>query len=350
MDYSNLEIEKLKSWFERFAEKECKGVSPFYDFLSKKIANEKEILSLASFCRQGQPMPNLLFAAVHFLLLKNPKTELAKYYPSIYNNSLVDLPFEIFQRFCIGNSKEIKRILQTKIVQTNVINRSAYLMPIIFSLFEEGEAINIIDIGTSAGLTLNFDLYEYNYGEHGSFGKSRVKIESEIKEGNLPKFNLNILVKNKIGIDQNPIDLKKEEEALWLKALIWADRKKRFKRIENAIEVARTEDNKLIKAKTIEDFKEIILAQEKQIPLVVYQTHVLYQFTKEKRIEFWEMLDDVGKERDFFYVSAESSLVLEHDYGFTNPIVELTTYMRGTKSKKLVAQTNGHANWIKFNN
>lgn len=36
-NYQNLGVEKLSQWFERCAEKECKGVSAFYYQLSKQM-------------------------------------------------------------------------------------------------------------------------------------------------------------------------------------------------------------------------------------------------------------------------------------------------------------------------
>ncbi len=348
MNYQNLPLAKRQAWFIRFAEKECLNVSPFYYELSTKIAADDHLLEIAVFCRQGQPMPNLLLGAVHFLLLSNPTVELATYYPSINRATQSKLPFGLFKAYCLANMEAIKTILATKIVQTNALNRAAYLMPVIFSLFEENTTINLMDIGTSAGLTLNFDLYEYDYGAKGKFGNSSVKINSEVRKGELPKFAKNITIQNKIGIDQNPLDIKDPQNALWLKALIWPDREQRFTRIEQAIEVAQTSNIQLIKAMEISDFKRIIQAQSQDVPFVVYHTHVLYQFTEEAKTEFWQMLDKIGQERNFYYLAAEGASVLRNDYGLSGVLVELTEYKNGIKTTKLMARTNGHANWVEF--
>ncbi len=364
MNYQYLTKEKRQNWFIRFAEKECLHVSPFYYALSNKIAADETLLNLAAFCRQGQPMPNLFLGAVHFLLLKHPTTELSNYYPSINVYPKSELPFHLFKRFCMANAASIKNILATKIVQTNALNRSAYLMPIIFSLFEDNSTINLIDIGTSAGLTLNFDLYEYDYGAKGKFGNSPVKINSEIRAGKLPNFSAGkrtsssgsskhferkpITIQNKIGIDQNPLDIKVPENALWLKALIWPDRQQRFQRMEQAIKLAQASTVELIKAVEVSDFKRIIQNQEATIPLVIYHTHVLYQFTEAAKTEFWAMLDEIGQERDFYYLAAESASVLRYDYGRAGVLVELTAYQDGEKSSQLVALTNGHTDWVEW--
>ena len=49
----------------------------------------------------------------------------------------------------------------------------------------------------------------------------------------------------------------------------------------------------------------------------------LYQFTEVAKTEFWAMLDDIGQERDFYYLAAEAASVLRNDYGVTGVLVEL---------------------------
>lgn len=349
MDYQGVGIEVLKNIFKRFAERECKEVSPFYYDLATKIAEDDELIVIASYCKKRQPVPNLFLASVHYLLLKNPLVELAKYYPSITKEYQQKLPFKLFKDFCLKYKKEIIALEQSKIVQTNALNRSAYLMPILSHLFSD-KPINIIDIGTSAGLTLNMDKYEYHYNGHHLFGKSPLKIKSKIKEGFLPKFAKPVKILRKIGIDQNPLDLKISANSNWLKALIWADRTERIERIEQAILIARQEDIDFRKASSITEFETIIQEQEESIPLVIYHTHVLYQFTQPEREKFWDLIDKIGSKRDLTYLATEGNKVFKTDYGIQGTIVELTEYKSGVKNSRIVAETNGHANWIKWKN
>ena len=350
MNDKSIDKQKVKIVFENFAKNECLNVSPLYYELSYKLANDNELLEIASHTAPRQPIPNLFFGAVHYLLLRNPTVKLAAYYPSISEGLVEELPFGLFKEFCLSNSAEIIEILKTKIVQTNALNRTAYLMPIIYSLFEDGEKVNLIDIGASAGLNLNFDMYEYNYGNDCKFGKSSVNIKSEIKGGELPKFSNNIKINKKIGVDQNPLNIKETDSSAWLKALIWPDLTERFKRIENVINLAQKTTIELIKAQRIDDFKTIILAQDINTPLVIYHTHVLYQFTQKGRTSFRAMIDSMGETRDLFYLAAEGSTILSNNYHQKGVLVELIRYKNGKKTNQLMAETNGHADWIKWIN
>src|SRR5215216_6391579 len=145
-----MDLHYLKERFLAFAETECKGNSALYYKLSIRIANDPELLNIAVSTKEGQPVPNILFAAVHYLLLKNQDEQLAKYYPSIQRNSFTEIPFDLFKAFCLDNENELKKIISTRIVQTNVISRCSYLMPIFSKIIaEENKPATIIDIGTS---------------------------------------------------------------------------------------------------------------------------------------------------------------------------------------------------------
>ncbi|MGU3469744.1 DUF2332 family protein [Paenibacillus sp. D51F] len=85
----------------RFAENECRGSSPLYECLAVHIARDKELLKLASFCGEGQPVPNLLLGAVHYLLLSGFEHNLREFY-----GSMTEAPrsfgeaFPRFKSFC----------------------------------------------------------------------------------------------------------------------------------------------------------------------------------------------------------------------------------------------------------
>ncbi len=155
-----LSIDKMSKIFQMFADRECKGRSNLYYQLSKEISGDSDLLKLAGNARKRQPIPNLFYGTIHYLLLKNQDEELAEYYPSISKNETSSIPVRLIKEFCRRRESEIEELLQNRIVQTNAINRTSYLMPIISSLFKHEDDVNLIDIGASSGLNLNYDKYD----------------------------------------------------------------------------------------------------------------------------------------------------------------------------------------------
>jgi hypothetical protein len=350
-NYSELEIEKIQERFAIFAEQECKSSSAFYYDLSLKISKDEELSRMASYASYGQPIPNIFFGAVHYLVLKDKNCLLASYYPSI-TKSLKNsaLPFEVFKDFCIHSESQIVELISSKIVQTNVINRCSYLIPILSELINKGQKnASIIDIGASAGLNLNFDLYEYWTNGQKIFGDSSVKIEFETKDSAIiPILPINYSVR-KIGIDQHLINPQNEDEKLWLNALIWPDHLERFNSMERALELRENDKIEMFQASTVPQFEEIINGQRNDETLIVYATHTLYQFSPENRQDFFNMLDRIGKKRDFHFLSVESTRYLQEKYKSSQTVIELTNYSNGQKIEKFIAETNVHGNRIRWN-
>src|SRR5262249_29272452 len=113
---------RLARWFEHFAAVECED-SPLYRRLALGLAGDPSLLALAAESKGGPP-PNLLLAAVHYLLLNGPRHALAAFYPSVSGQpSPAEDSFPYFQRFCQDHLEAIRALLVAKRVQTNEVAR-----------------------------------------------------------------------------------------------------------------------------------------------------------------------------------------------------------------------------------
>ncbi|CAM3066976.1 DUF2332 domain-containing protein [Filibacter tadaridae] len=79
---NDMNIKWVAERFENFAVLECEGSSELYKTLSLQIAKDNDLLNLCLHAKEGQPIPNLLFGAVHYLLLQGTDHELKEFYPS----------------------------------------------------------------------------------------------------------------------------------------------------------------------------------------------------------------------------------------------------------------------------
>jgi len=347
-DHTTVDLEQIANTFRVFAEEECKGNSELYYKLTNQIADDPDLVELAAHVRYGQPIPNSFLASVHFLLLSKPDEELVKYYPSISALPIHEIPYALFKSFCFENKEQIISIIQNRIVQTNVISRCSYLAPIFSILIADNpdKDVTIIDIGTSAGLTLNWDKYEYHYNNGIAIGTNNAKVNAEVRNSSLPEFHLPEKTIRKIGIDQNIIDPTNIEDARWLKALIWPDQLERFAALNAALKIDDLKTIEFIQASTVSEWEKVISAIPPKDLLIVYCTHAMYQFPMEMRDEFWKMLDRIGDGRDFYFLSAEGIKSQREKYQTQNTVVELTTYKNGAKTQSLMAEVNSHGKWF----
>ena len=333
----------LADKFRNFSENECKGSSDLYEYLSMKIADDEEMLALASRAREGQPVPNLLLGAVHYLLLKGKNHSLKEFYPSIVENpNNAEESYFHFKDFCNQYTDEILPIIKNKLVQTNEVRRCAYLFPTFNYIFELGKKpLALIEIGTSAGLQLLWDKYSYSYGTSEVYGdeNSAVRITAEIEGENSPFLKGKIPpVVSRIGIDLNIIDLTDEEDYLWLNALIWPNHTERRELFEQAAEYVKETPLTLIEGNGVELLPNLSKEISKDYAICVFHTHVANQMPLEVKAKLLEQIKSIGADREIFHIYNN---IQDRD-------LHLDYYMDGKEFANTVGETDGHGRWFSW--
>ncbi|MFD0714166.1 DUF2332 domain-containing protein [Paenibacillus sp. GCM10027626] len=339
--------------FAAFAARECKGSSPLYEHLSENIAGDHELLSLASFTQKGQPVPNLLFGAVHYLLLQGYEHELKTFYRSVTPRPREAAEaFPYFRDFCQQHRDDILPLLQQKLVQTNEVRRCAYLYPAFCYIHERAKRpLALIEIGTSAGLQLLWDQYCYFYDaddhgnnyEHGDgYGRaaSKVHIRTEIKGEHRPfLLRESPQVTTKIGVDLHVNDMHNSEDLLWLKALIWPEHTERIAVFEQAAQCLKQQNLTLIEGDGIQLLPKLSSQIAEDCVLCVFHTHVANQFPLAAKHELTAHIQSIGKQRDIFHLYNNM-----WDWGQ----LHLDYCLDGKEYQETLAETDGHGRWFRW--
>jgi hypothetical protein len=331
----------LTSRFERFAS-DCAALdSPFYERLSMLVANHSGLLDLAA-CAPREPIPNLFFGAVHYLLLDGAQHDLREYYPSIAKQPREDANLlATLACFCSRFRLELERLVKSRLVQTNEVNRCAVLAPAFAIAYEEGrrQPMTVVEIGASAGLNLLWDRYRIAYSDGSVLGDSESKIRIACDNRGVPiapGLARRPHIAGRVGVDLNPVDLHDEDARLWLRALVWPDHRERAARLEAAIELAVQSTLKLIRGDALKVIPRLLADVPRETTLCVYHSSVLYQFSHEERELFASLLADSSTDRPIWQVSAENEEGLWlHNY-------------RGGRmaSKQFLGDFDAHGRWL----
>lgn len=341
----------LGAAFEQFARVEAPDLdSPTYVELAAGVAGDDELLALAARRRQGQPAPNMLFAAVQYLLLQGVEHPLAAHYPILAGpEPPPGSAFPPFRAFCLEHRERIAELVATRRTQTQVVRRCTCLLPA-FGLVhrEAGAPLALIDVGASAGLNLNFDRYAYRYLRNGSeilrwgSGPARVDLEADLRgPGAPPEPPREIPVASRDGIDLNPIDLADPDELLWLRALIWPEHLERHAQLMDAAAELKGSPIRLHRGDAARDLPHLLERVPAEAALVVYSTIALYQVPREGRRRITEGLEVRSRERPVWRVALE---------GAHRPSLTLTRYRSGTGETELLARASPHGWWIEWRN
>ncbi|UYX55240.1 DUF2332 domain-containing protein [Bacillus thuringiensis] len=336
--------EQIVNLFRNFSVNECKGSSDLYEYLAIKISEDEEVLTLASYAQPGQPIPNLLLGAVHYLLLKGKKHTLKRYYRSLVENADTNFEhaFHQFKDFCHEYREEIISLLQTKLVQTNEVRRCAYLYPSFCYIFNKvNKPLALIEIGTSAGLQLFWDQYRYSYGMEEVYGntQSNVHLTSEIRGDNMPYLlKQSPPVVERIGLDLHVNDLNADEDYLWLRALIWPEHKERLELFDQAAALVKEKSVRLIEGDGVALLPSIVDQIREDAVICIFHTHVANQIPEGVKHTLEKQIKEIGAKRDVFHLYNN---MWDRD-------LHIDYYINGNEYCETVGETEGHGKWFSW--
>lgn len=340
------DLTQLAKRFELFAATEVEETSPLYYQLAIAVAGDPDLLALASTVRSGQPPANMLFGAVHYLLLEQSSLALARYFPDL---SAAPLPHTdaapVFRAFCLEHCNVIVDLLRTRLVQTNELRRCAYLLPALsYTAMVAQRPLALVELGASAGLNLLFDRYTFHY-DLGALRLCAGAVHSAVKIDARclldPAVELPIAlpaVSHRIGVDLSPVNLANDDSARWLRALIWPEHTDRVQRFEQARRVWLQDPPILVQADALDFLPSALGVLPETVAPVVFHTHVLNQFTPDAAAELEACFCDLSHSRIIYRIG--------NDLGGGTPkqyVLRLRIYRNGVVQETILGHTDGHA-------
>lgn len=334
----------LRNCFRGFAGI-CANASPLYAALSPQIADDPQTLALAEQAQAGQAPVNMLFGAVHYLLLGGREHALAGFYRSLGGRDDPAGAWPVFKDFCGTFRGEIVELVATRRVQTNEVGRSALLIHA-FAMAQRlfGRPLHLIEVGASAGLNLLFDRYRYEYSDGQVCGpESPVVIRTELRGSSAPLIEPDPpAVAGRVGIDVSPVDVTDPGAMRWVEALIWPDQIERVQRHRRAVELASADPPQLIAGDGLDLVPGLVADVAGAHLPCVYHSHTTYQMGREGRQAFDLVMSEAGGRHDLAYVSLEW---LGDDPG---PRLHLTSWSRGRSRTRYLAECDHHGAWLRW--
>src|SRR5437016_9412948 len=246
------QLEGLAELWHAFAERECGAYSPLYASVARSVAEDGDILRLVLEAPPHAHQPNVLLAAVHYLVLSGLDHPLSAVYAQ---RESPPNPGALFLDVCRTHRGELLELMSARRTQTNECGRSAVIaLALAAAATRVGEPIGLLDAGSSAGLNLLVDQYRLDYGAHGTLGPARSPVVIACTSRN-PSLRLPPRlpeISRRLGIDRSPIDVTDADDVRWLLACVWPDTG-RLERTAAAIEVARRHRPRVMRGDMVTD-------------------------------------------------------------------------------------------------
>jgi hypothetical protein len=343
-DLTEFTVDDMAGYFRMFVAEVSN--SPLYAALCPLLADDSTALALYTDVPGTQRRPNLLLAALHFSVLRDPSHNFAGWFKTVDGIRAPEDP-ELkteLSSFITERFDELKALVVYGSTQTNEVGRSALILPALATLgAEQKKPVAIVEIGTSAGLNLRPDAYAIHYKNADGAtttvgpGNSTVQIETDASQSatSLPYPALAALqLGRRIGVDLNPLDVTDEFQARWLCALIWPDDAARFHRLRAAVDHAAANPIPIVQGDAVETVGAHISSVPADEYPVVVTTWVLTYLTEPQRRAFAQALDAAAQTRDFAWIAMEHPA-----YAKSLPWPEQVTALWGSETLDPIAQT-----------
>jgi hypothetical protein len=335
------ELADIQRALAEFAEHEAAGESPLYAHLAAGAAADEDVAGLL--LASDVPVSSrstLFFAAAHRLVIAEPISRLADYYPSVGGTNGVDAAvWSLFREFVLQRAERMRSLLATRSTQTNEVRRAAALFPAVCEVARQARGgFGLLEAGCSAGLLLGMGRYGFRYrtpdGEQIDAGaaKSRLVLSTDLTGDVVPKLSRKLPVAATVGIDRAPVDATDEEELAWLEACTWADQPNRLRTLDTAVTLQRRDPPRLMTGDAVDSLGQAAAQIDENLPLVVLTSHVLGHLAEERVGEFLTALDTLAARRPLWWVSEEAYQCAmarllpgrdELTYGAGNPTVTI---------------------------
>jgi len=309
-------------WYRWFGEHDARGRSPSYARLALAVADDAELCARIDALPPPKQQPNLLFAAVR------------------YRGGPTD-QWAAFRDFATERWSELVDVMVAHSTQTNEAGRCASLVPVLAGL---PQPVSLIELGTSAGLCLYPDRYQYRYDDT-VVGASPVVIDVACT-GPVPVPEVLPEVVGRVGVDLTPRDVTDPDDRAWLRACIWPEQLDRQARFEAAAEIVAADPPQLVTADLVEALADVVDAAPDAATTVVFHSAVAIYLSDAQRDALTHALRD---RVDVVWISNEAPGLFAGLETAARPPAHQNqeSYMEiGVGGREVVGLTGPHGSWV----
>ncbi|HYF45846.1 MAG TPA: DUF2332 domain-containing protein [Acidimicrobiales bacterium] len=322
--------------------------SPLYAALSPLVAEDPDLLELVAARNPGVHPTVLFFGAVHHLVLDAPDEELAAFFPSVAGDDARP-PGEAapaFQAFCAAHLDELRHLVRTRFVQTNIARRAVALRFALTHVVADGP-VDLVEVGASAGVLLSQHRFRLRLGDQ-VVGPpdAAIDVASEWRaDGPAPDLTRVPSIDQRIAVDRHPVDPTSADDRRWLRALVWPENLAQAHQLEAALGVV-AEDPPRIVAGDIGDVADRVAASIPDgRPRVVFHAATRGHVPQDQHQAFDDAVTRVGRNGPLTVLSMETRAPDQPGSDSSDPHFVLTR-REDDGPAEVLAFVEAHGAWI----
>ncbi len=366
------DLDRLRQVWERFASDECGTYTPLYRSICETVSESREVLQLTADGPSHARQPNLLLAAVHYLVLRRsaavgglPADPTLDRLSAIYRTQAAHVDAgDAFVDVVLSHRSELAALLESRFTQTNECGRSATLalaLQAVASRYRNAQpaSLALIDAGCSAGLNLAVDRYRLDFGPSGAIGPAGgTRVVSELRgpnvAGALPLRSELDAIGWRVGLERAPVDLGDDTAIDWMLACLWPEHPHRLERATEAFADLRADPPRIVAGDMVDDLSELIARAPDDMLVTVLTSWAAAYLRPADRERLLEVLRVASFERPVVWVGMEAVGVVPGlelpDFTIDSPttpsLVGMLHLDAGTIVPTTIGWTHPHGAWF----
>lgn len=279
---------------------------PFYSALLRELEVDPLALELLAGVRVEQRNPALVLAALHLAALRGHPT-LEPIYDAARHGFLEDPAAAA--RAVLETLHESPALVRDELwrsTQTNEPGRSAVLQAVVADLAGRPPVdVNVIEVGTSAGINLGFDQFPVRARDDGNPLTLVCEDLGPVdRRGPLPA------VRSRVGIDPRPLSLERDDDRRWLKACLWPEERRRHERFDAVVAAHPSwPSSTILEGSALQRLDDAFALAEVGAMTIVFNSWVAFYFSPTERGDYFATVTERCARSNTAWISIESTLV-----------------------------------------
>jgi hypothetical protein len=283
-----------------------------------------------------------LLGGAHYRALRGEAPAIARHFPSTGGDGDAVQSWGAIQNDIRENERAYVELLPRP-VQTNEVARA---LPVLAAMLAIAHAsrmpLSVFEIGSSAGLLLNFDRYRYT-GEQWAWGDtaSPLQLANASVYGTPQHLDAQIDVVERRGCDIHPLHAANAADAATLLSFVWPDQTSRFQRLRAALQIGRAHPPAIDVADGIE-WVQNVAQPRRGAATVVMHTVIMEHMPPDVRERLRAAIRNIGES-----ATPESPFAWARMEAASGAYETAVTLWPGRK-ETLIARSDGHAQGIEW--
>lgn len=307
-----------------------------------------------------------LCGGLHYLALSAMSPQLHAAYPARTENWRMEAIWPIAVREMTERREWFAEFIKSP-PQTNEVRRAIGLYLGICRAAENwNQSVDVLELGASAGLNQNLDLFDYDLPDFAKYSGNGVELAVDEWRGKPFNGGKFLSFRNRAACDQNPLNVEAENDALLLEAYIWPDQEQRLKRVHAAIELAHLKGTRVDKADAADWVAGKLKSRADDALTIVFHS-VFFQYPPEatRRAIHEAMIAEIAtcsKTAPLAWVRLEAEAALydlngdighaSKDWPSIGHVVDVIDYdfEIGALRRRILGRIDPHGRWIEWLN